>query len=128
MPTVSVPIIDQLIHPSIGLLSVAFAGVFSNDTNLVPPQGPLALTYGVKVDVFTAPVEWSRKVGNPGSWFPPFATLSVTYLTLDNIEITLQEAEIDVDGTCYFWSEALPSELLVHIEPGWDVVISWLQT
>lgn len=125
---VSIPIIDQLVHPSIGLLSVAFAGVFSEDTNLVPPQGVGALTYGVKVDVFTAPAEWSKKVGNPPRYFPPFATLSVTYLTLDSIEITLQESEIDVDGTCYFWSEALPSELLLHVEPGWEIVLSWLQT
>lgn len=132
MPSVDIPIIGQLVHPSIGLLTEVLQGTHGPgplDLSLVPPQGPTALTYGVRVQVFTQPADWSIKLGNPNVFNPPFIQLSSTYVTLGGAtELAQQITWVDTDGFCYFWEEALPSHLLVHIEPVWVVTLSWLQT
>lgn len=132
MPSVDIPIISQLVHPSIGLLTVATAfplGPGPVSGSLSPPQGPLALTYGMRISVITAPADWGLQVGNPNLFDPPFMQVTSAYDTLGGgVRVMVQTELIQIDGTCYFWNEALPVEVLYHLQPGWVVNVEWLQT
>jgi hypothetical protein len=131
MPQVSLPIIGELIHPSTGLLSFVLEGTHGpgGDGSLVPPQGPLALTYGLRTSIFSRPAGWGMKLGNPSVFNPPFLELAVTYTTIGGLRTVTKQIEwIAIDGTSYFWDEPLPGTLLYHIEPGWTLTFEWLQT
>lgn len=130
MPQVSIPIIDQLIHPSFGLTSLsAPLAPLTGDGSLTPPQSPgVALTYGITLSVFTAPIEWGRKLGNPDQLVPAYAQLSVTYTDLTAHVFTAQVEWMDYDGQYYWWDEALPTALQYHVEPGFVVIPRWIQT
>jgi len=67
VPSVTVPIIDQLVHPSFGLLTrTATLGTFTGNGTLVPPQNPLiALTYGISWSFFTIPANIGLTLGDP---------------------------------------------------------------
>lgn len=131
MPSVSIPIIDQLVHPSLGLLSSSAPftlgpGPVSGTLN--PPQSGGALTYGVTWSVFTAPAQWGLVLGNPNVYEPWFLELASVYTTLDGRDVVQQVELESIDGLMYFWEEALPSSVLYHVRPGFTLTMRWLQT
>ena len=131
MPQISIPIIDQLVHPSFALITrVAVSGTptLTGNGSLTPPQGPLALTYGIGFSAFTVPAAWGRKLGNPNVFNPPFLQFSVTYTDLSGHVFVKQIEWISVDGTYYWWDDPLPTALQYHVEPGWVLIPFWLQT
>ena len=131
MPQVSIPIIDQLVHPSMNLLSrVAVSGfpTLTGSGSLSPPQGPLALTYGFACSIFTRPTEWGLKVGNPDINVPAYLQLSTTYTDISGHTFVLDVVQLAVDGQFFFWSEPLPTALLYFVQPGFVLIPFWLQT
>jgi hypothetical protein len=130
MPSVSVPIIDQLTHPAIGLLTrSASIGSFSGSGTLTPPQNPLvALTYGVTWSFFTVPSGYGRELGDPDQFFDRIIQFAVEYGLLGGHSVLTQvEAEFS-DGGMYLWNEPLPTALHYYIAPGVTVILYWLQT
>jgi len=131
MPQVSIPIIDQLAHPSIGLLTrVAlpanpYAGPFQA---FVPPVTLLAITYGIYFRVHTVPPQWGRDISFPVQYSPPFAKASVTYTDLSGILVIRQVTHIDYDDQDLFWDEPLPTTVNIYIQPGWTLDLFWAQT
>lgn len=131
MPAVSIPIIDQLVRPSIGLLSRSLiaGGPFTGNGSLTPPQNPLvALTYGISWSFFTVPAAWGFILGNPGYYEPAVLELNVTHDGIDAHTYTTQHVWTGYDGDMYLWDEPLPSTLNYHIGPGVVVIFYWLQT
>lgn len=130
MPSVGIPIIDQLVHPSIGLLTrSASLGVFSGGGTLTPPQNPLvALTYGLTWDFFTVPVGFGFAVGDPNIYFDRILQLSSEYVELGGHSILTQVADVRTDGDKYMWEEPLPLAVHYYIAPGVSVTFFWLQT
>jgi hypothetical protein len=132
MPQVSLPIIGQLVHPSLGLLSrVAVpgnpqAGPF---IALAPPQNPLiALTYGVVLKIHSVGAFHGRDVAFPVQYNPPLAKLSVHYTDLTGFDISQQVELWTYDAQVYLWEEALPSLWVCYLEPDVTVDLFWLQT
>lgn len=131
MPSVTVPIIDQLVHPSYGLLTHTLVpgGPFSGSGTLTPPQNPLvALTYGLQWSFFTVPAGIGRTIGNPDTFEFPIVQVASVYTLLDGHQITQQVEFGQWDGGCYFWLEPLPSAILYHVAPSCVVIFNWLQT
>src|SRR5205823_14738282 len=130
MPGVSIPIIDQLVHPSFGLITRnLIAGSFSGSGTLTPPQNPLvALTYGLSWSFFTVPVHYGLIVGNPSGYNPPLLQLGVDYNDLAGHTFTHQVTWLPYDGSYYFWEESLPLALRYHLLPGVVATFYWLQT
>ena len=92
MPSVAIPIIDQLVHPSIGLLTRLAvpgnpqAGPF---IALAPPQNPLvALTYGVCLRVHSVGSFHGRDVSFPIQFDPPLGKMSSSYTDLSGFLVT----------------------------------------
>ena len=130
MPGISIPIIDQLTHPSFGLITRAeIGGTFEGSGQLSPPQNVLvALTYGVSWSFFTVPENYGRILGNPDGYRPPLLQLGVDYTDLGGHTFTHQVEWQPYDGSYYFWDEPLPQALRYHLLPGVVAVFYWLQT
>lgn len=131
MPSVSVPIIDQLVHPSIALLSrVAVPGnPFSGFTVLAPPQNPLiALTYGICFKINHAPPEWGHRGTFPVRYEDGFATVVSNYQDLGGLDVIKQLEVMEFDAQIYFWDEPLPLLVSIDIQPGWLLDLFYMQT
>jgi len=131
MPQVSLPIIGALVHPPLGLLSrsLPFTRGPGGTGFEVPPQvSPAALTHGIQWSIFTIPAGYGKTLQNPDVYEDPFLQLSSVYTTLDGHDITIQTEQIRVDGSQYFWDEALPTKILWWIAPGVTITFFWLQT
>ena len=132
MPQVSLPIISQLVHPSLGLLSrVAAAGnpQAGPFIAVAPPQNPLvALTYGAVLKIHSVGAFHGRDVAFPVQYDPPLGKLSVHYNDLTGFDIIQQVELWTYDAQPYLWEEALPALFVIQTSP--DVVLDlfWLQT
>lgn len=132
MPQVSIPIIDQLVHPSIGLLSrVAvvgnpFAGPF---IALAPPQNPLvALTYGVVLRIHSVGVDHGKDVSFPVEYDPPLGKMVSNYTDLSGFGVVQQRELWTFDNQWYVWTEPLPALWSIYLSPDVTVDLFWLQT
>lgn len=132
MPQVSIPIIDQLVHPSIGLLTrVAlaanpYAGPLQN---FAPPQNPLvALTYGVVLRIHSVGAFHGRDVSFPQQYDPPLGKMSSNYTDLSGFLVTKQVELWTFDNQWYVWDEPLPALWSVYLAPDVTVDLYWLQT
>lgn len=130
MPSVSVPIIDQLVHPSFGLLTrTATLGLFTGTGTLAPPQNPLvALTYGISWSFFTIPAALGLTLGDPDEYEFRMLQLSSEYQDLGGHSFLAQTADIHIDGSFYLWDEPLPTNIHYYILPGLSLNFFWLQT
>lgn len=132
MPQVSLPIISQLVHPSLGLLSrVAVPGnpFVGPLIALAPPQNPLvALTYGVVIRIHTVGAFHGRDVAFPIQFDPPLGKLSVHYSDLSGFDIVQQLELWTYDNQVYLWEEALPALWVCAPAPDVAVDLFWLQT
>lgn len=132
MPQISLPIINQLVHPSIGLLTrVAVpgnpqAGPF---IALVPPQNPLvALTYGVVLRINLVAAAHGRDVSFPVEFEPPLGKMASQYTDLSGLGVTKQIELWTFDNQWYVWDEPLPALWTVYLQPDVSVNLFWLQT
>lgn len=131
MPQVSIPIIDQLVHPSIGLLTRAawpanpYSGPFITGA---PPQGPLAFTYGVVMRIASVGVFHGRDLSYPVEYDPPLGKASCDYVDLSGLLVTQQVELWTFDNQWYVWNEPLPSLFSLYLMPDVHVNLFWLQT
>ena len=132
MPQVSIPIIDQLIHPSIGLLTrVAlpgnpYAGPF---IALAPPQNPLvALTYGVVLRIASVGAFHGLDNSFPVEYNPPLGKMCSQYVDLSGFGVVQQVEHWTFDNQWYVWNEPLPSVWSLYLSPDVTVNLFWLQT
>lgn len=130
MPQVSIPIIDQLIHPSFALLSrVALpANPYTGFFTAVPPQGPLAFTYGIVLKTSVVPIKWGLRLGYPQRYEPALAEVASTYTDLNGLAIIQQVEDANYDDYIYFWREPLPTLVSIYMMPGISLDLYWMQT
>jgi len=132
MPGLQIPIIDQLIHPSIGLLTrVAVAGNPQAGPffTAAPPQNALvALTYGVVLRVNTVGAFHGRDVSFPVVYDPPLGRIAVAYQDLSGLQILRQVTKWLYDDQDFIWDEPLPSLFTLYTEPDVLADVYWLQT
>lgn len=132
MPQVSIPIIDQLTHPSLGLLSrVAVAGNPNAGPfiALAPPQNPLvALTYGVVLKINSVGPFHGSDVPFPVQYDPPLGKMAVHYNDLTGFDIIQQVSLWTYDAQVFIWEEPLPSLFTLYLSPDVTVNLFYLQT
>jgi hypothetical protein len=131
LPTVSIPIIDQLVHPSIGLLTrAAVAGnPFSGFVSLAPPQNPLiALTYGVVLRINTVGAGHGSDVSFPIQFSPRLGKMASNYQDLSGFAVVQQVEDWTFDNQWYVWDEPLPALWTVFLSPDVTANLFWLQT
>jgi hypothetical protein len=132
MPGIQLPIIDQLVHPSFGLLSrVAVAGnpLAGPFIALAPPQNVLvALTYGVVMKIHAVSAKHGRDVSSPVEYVPALGKAAVHYQDLTGTDIVAQVKPWTFDAQPYFWDEPTPSLFTLYLEPDVSVDLYWLQT
>jgi len=130
MPSVAIPIIDQLVYPSLGMLSrVALpANPYSGFVSLTPPQNPLvALTYGLTLTIDSVPTEWSRTFGSPDE-YQQLAQVASNYTDLTGHQVIQQVEHMTWEPWCYRWAEPLPGIVTVYIAPFVTLNLYWMQT
>lgn len=131
MPQVSIPIIDQLVHPSIGLLTESawpanpYSGPF---INAAPPVSPLAVTYGVKLRLNSVAPGHGHDVSFPVEYIPALGKMSLTYVNLSGFAIIRQVDLWTYDAQDMMWDEPLPSLFNLYLYPNVTVNLFWLQT
>jgi len=132
MPGVSIPIIDQLIHPSFALVSaVAIAGNPHSTglTVLVPPQNPLvALTYGFKVTINTVAASRGVRIGAVDVYEDRLWQVAADYAYLDGGIRISEWHDYFTERDIFWWSEPLPSHVYVYVDPAVTLNFFWMQT
>jgi hypothetical protein len=133
VPFVNIPIIDQLVHPSIGLLSrVAVPGnpLAGPFISLAPPQNPVvALTYGIVLRINTVGAFHGRDVSSPVEYFdPPLGKIAVRYVDLSGGQIIRQVTSWTHDDQNFMWDEPLPTLWTLYMAPDVLADLFWLQT
>lgn len=131
MPQVSIPIIDQLVHPSIGLLTRA--AIPGNPQippffAAVPPQSIFALTYGIVLRIHSVGAFHGRDVSFPVEYDPPLGKISSNYTDLGGNLVTQQVERWTFDNQWYVWNEPIPSLVTVYFAPDVTADLFWLQT
>jgi hypothetical protein len=131
MPGVSIPIIDQLVHPSYGLVSaVALAGNprGPGTYTLVPPQNVLiALTYGFKVSIDTVAAGRGYKIGVVDEYEDRLWQAAVDYTYLDGGIRISEVHDYFTERDIFWWAEPLPSHLYVYVDPAVTLNFFYLQ-
>lgn len=132
MPSVQIPIIDQLVHPSIGLLTrVAvpgnpFVGPF---VSLSPPQNPLvALTYGIVLRIHSVGAFHGHDVSFPVEFDPPLGKMCSNYTDLSGTGVEQQVELWTFDNQWYVWNEPLPAQWTLFMSPDVQADLFYLQT
>lgn len=131
MPQVSLPIIDLLLHPPIGLLSrVAVpgnpqAGPF---IALAPPQGLGFGTYGICLRIHTVGAFHGRDVGTPIQFDPPLGKMACQYTDLSGFGVTQQLETWTYDNQWYVWDIPLPGLWTIYLQPDVVADLFYLQT
>jgi hypothetical protein len=128
---VTIPIIDQLVHPALGLLSrVALpANPYNTFLAVAPPQNPLvALTYGILLNVSFVPPAWGLRLGAPDEYDPPLAQITSHYLDLTGFDLIQQVEHMGWTNYAYLWVEPLPALVTIYMQPGVQLDAYWLQT
>lgn len=132
MASVSIPIIDQLVHPSIGLLTrVAVAGnpQAGPFIAIAPPQNPLvALTYGVVLRIHAVGAAHGHDVSFPVEFDPPLGKMCSEYTDLSGLGVTQQVELWTFDNQWYVWQEPLPALWTIYLQPDVQADLFWLQT
>lgn len=131
MPGVSIPIIDQLVHPSYGLVS-AVPFVFNPFPHgsyvLTPPQGVSALTYGFKVSIATVAAARGLRRGVVDVYEDRLWQVAVDYAYLDGGVRISEWHDYFTERDIFWWAEPLPSHLYVYVDPAVTLNFFWLQT
>lgn len=129
---ITIPIIDQLVHPAIGLLSrVAVPGnpLAGPFISLAPPQNPLThLTYGVVMKINTVGAFHGRDVSFPIQYVPALGKASVHYTDLSGGGIIRQVTSWTYDDQDFIWDEPLPALFTLYLAPDVVADLYWLQT
>jgi hypothetical protein len=131
VPGVSIPIIDQLVHPSYSLVSsAALAGnpYSPSSFSVVPPQGVLALTYGIHWVVATAGAERGLKIGYPAVYEDRVLQVAVDYTFMDTSVHVTEWADLYAEFGTWWWAEPLPSHLYITVDPAVTLNLFYLQT
>jgi hypothetical protein len=131
MPGISIPIIDQLTSPSLGLLSrVALpANPYTSFQAFAPPQNILLhLTYGMVFKVQFVPAGWGLTPGAPTVYTPRLAQACVHYTDHSGFDIVQQVTDITYDAQVFIWREPLPALISIYMDPGVTLNLFWLQT
>lgn len=133
---ISIPIIENLIHPNVGRLSRSavpgnpFAGPF---VALVPPQLPpfglgAFMTYGVNLRIHSVPPAWGRDVSFPVEYVPPLGKMASNYQDLSGFGVVLQREFWTFDNQWYVFVESLPAAFTLYLGPNVTVDLFWLHT
>jgi len=132
MPGVSIPIIDQLVHPSYGIVSAVLipGGPFGfGSYTFVPPQNPLvALTYGFKVAIDTVAADRGRRLGVVDVFEDRLWQVAVDYTYLDGGIRISEWHDYFTERDIFWWAEPLPSHLYVQVDPAVTLNFFYLQT
>jgi hypothetical protein len=129
---ITIPIIDQLVHPAVGLLSrVAVPGnpLAGPFISLAPPQNPLThLTYGVVMKINAVGSFHGRDVSFPIQYVPALGKASVHYTDLSGGGIIRQVTSWTYDDQDFIWDEPLPALFTLYLAPDVIADLYWLQT
>jgi hypothetical protein len=133
---VSLPIIENLIHPNVGRLSrtAAPANPYAGPlVALVPPQLPpfgagAFATYGVVLRIHAVGAFHGRDVSFPIQFEPKLGKMSSNYSDFSSLLVTLQIEEWTFDNQWYVWNESLPSLFSLYLAPDVSVDLFWLHT
>lgn len=132
MPGISIPIIDQLVHPSYGIVSAVTTGFnphLPGTYVLVPPQNPLvALTYGFKVTIDTVAPYRGKRPGVVDVYEDRLWQVAVDYTYLDGGIRISEWHDYFTERDIFWWAEPLPSHLYVGVDPAVSLNFFWLQT
>jgi hypothetical protein len=132
VPGTSIPIIDQLVHPSYGIVSaVAISGNprAAGTYTLVPPQNPLvALTYGFKVTIDTVAAKRGFRPGAVDVFEDRLWQVAVDYTYLDGGIRISEWHDYFTERDIFWWAEPLPTHLYVTVDPAVSLNFFWLQT
>ena len=131
MPGISLPIIDNLIHPAFAFLHRTAdagnpqAGPF---IALAPPSFGLFPAYGVALRLGSVGAFHGYDTSNPVEYDPPLGKLALHFTDADGIDIVQQVGLWTYDNQAYLWDSPLPSLFTCYTQP--DVVLNvwWFHT
>jgi hypothetical protein len=132
MPQISVPIIDVLLHPPLGLLQrELITGLISGPTDLTRNTGNLAPfdnvnAYGLTWSFFTVPAEFGLTLGSPIVYEERMVQVSTVHTDFAGHDIISEYHGFSVEGIYWMWENPGPTRVHVEVAPGLSIQAYWL--
>lgn len=131
MPNISLPVIDTLLHPPLGVLSrTAAAG--NPQANpfiaIAPPTFGLFPAYGCVLKIHSVGAFHGRDVSFPVEYDPPLGKLALHYTDLSGFDIIRQAGLWTYDAQVLLWDEPLPALFTLYCQPDVLCDLFWLHT
>ena len=131
MANISLPVIDALLHPPLGVLSrtAAVANPYSGPlVSIAPPSFGIFPAYGVVMKIHSVGAERGRSVGFPVIFNPPLGVMSLHYTDLSGFDIVQQVTDWTFEAQPMLWIEPLPALFVVYLSPTVVLDLFWLHT
>lgn len=130
--TQSVPILETLLHPPLGLLQrELITGTFTGSGDLTRADGHLAPfnhvnAYGLTWSIVTIPDTAGFIIGTPTVWWNRIIQVSTVHEDYAGHAIISEYHEFAVEGIYWLWAN--PGPTLVHYEIPLDIELAlyWL--
>jgi hypothetical protein len=128
---VSLPVIDLLLHPPIGLLNrVAFPfnpypGPFIAEA---PPTGIGFASYGVVLRIDAVGPGHGRDASFPEQFDPKLGKCAVHYNDLSGLDVVRDVMDWTYDNQPYFWTDPFPALFTLFLAPDVSVNLFWFQS
>jgi hypothetical protein len=131
MPQISLPIIDALFHPPLGVLTeVAWPGnPYSGPyINAAPTINPAFQDYGVKLRINSVAPGHGHDVSFPVEYRPPLGKMCVIFVDFSGFSIVQQIEPWTYDGQVYLWETPLPTLFSLYLHPDATVNLFWMRS
>jgi hypothetical protein len=128
---VTIPIIDALFHPPIGVLNrVAFPGnpYVGPFLAIAPPSGLGFASYGVALRIFAVGPEHGYDVSFPQTYHPMLGRCAVHYNDLSGFDVVRDVMDWYYDNQPYFWTDPLPTAFTLYLAPDVSANLFWFQS
>lgn len=130
--TQTIPILETLLHPPIGLLQrELIPGLVSGSGDLTRSTGALAPfdhvnAYGLTWSFFTVPVTFGFDFGSPAVYDERMVQLSTIHTDFVGHDIISEYHAFSVEGIYWLWDNPGPTRIHYEVQVGVQLVLYWL--
>jgi hypothetical protein len=129
MPSVDVGVIQQFLHPPVGVLTRELElGLFAGDGSFTGVNGGLGFVgyFGVEWSFFTIPDKLGYQLGFELEYQLRMLQLVFVHRFLDAHSAVSEVHDAHTEGFV-LWTEALPESVNYSILPGVEIIFNWLK-
>lgn len=127
MPAVDVGVIEQFLHPPIGVCTLLFEGSHTGSVAISRPAGPVGVdAFGILYSVTLEPPGAGQLIGQSVIYEQRVVQVVVDHTMIGGINVISQRYEGYEDSALIMFTQALPTDVRLWITPGFEIDVYWV--